>query len=180
MYATETDFELDQSNDWCRMPFQLRGVSFPLVLLNVHFVSVIFSWFNWRYFINAEVSLLGDQTPRLYVAFVVIGTIFFFLFGSLYLYASYRWAAFLREKSRRNRVLSGVAIVYLSHVLPLWIMEFGIIWTYGWMSLLQSAHFVFLSVIWILETLTVWLAYTWHGAGLLHEKYGSTMFGAQS
>jgi hypothetical protein len=175
---TETDFQLDE-NSWFKLPFQIRGVSFPLVLLNIHFVATIFSWFNWRYFINQEQSLLGDSTPRLYVAFCVIGTVGFFLIGSLYMYAAYRWAAFLREKSRRNRMLSGAAIAYLSHILPLWIIEFSIIWEYGWMTLLQGAHFVFLSMIWICETLLVWLAYTWHASGFLHQKYGSTMFGAQ-
>lgn len=176
---TETDFQFD-SERWYSMPFQFRGVSFPVFLLNIHFLATIFSWFNWRYFINEEISLLGEQTARLHLAFCVIGTLGFFLVGSLFMYASYRWAAFLREKSRRNRMLSGAAIAYLTHILPLWIMEFGIVWSYGWMTLLQGVHFVFLSVLWVVETLVVWLAYTWHGSGLLHEKYGNTMFGAQS
>jgi hypothetical protein len=168
------------NDDWCRIPFEFRGVSFSLVLLNIHFVAIILSWFNWRYFISAETSLLGTETPKLYVAFCVIGTFGFFLIGSLYMYGSYRWAAFLREKSRRNRLLTGIAVSYITHILPLWIMEFGIVWTYGWMTLLQGTHFVFLSIIWFAETLLVWLSFAWHGAGLLHEKYGDTMFGALS
>ena len=174
---TQTQFRFD-TESWFKIPFELRGVSFPLFLLNIHFVATIFSWFNWRYFIANEESLLGSSQPKLYLAFCIIGTVGFFLIGSLYMFASYRWSSFLREKSRRNRVLSGAAIAYMSHILPLWIMEFGFVWTYGWMTLLQAVHFVFLSMIWIVETLIVWLGYTWHASGLLHEKYGDTMFGA--
>ena len=159
------------------MGFGLRAPSFTLVLLHWHFLQVIISGFNWRFFISKEESLLGSGTPQAHVAFAVLGLLTFLLFASVLIYWPYRYGNFMLRKNRRNRLMLGSVIVYFIHVLPLWIIEFNIVWNYGWLTLMQGVAFIFLTVSWILETMGVWYAYMWHMSGFMHKNYANTRFG---
>lgn len=74
-------------------------------------------------------------------------------------------------------MMFGSVLVYFVHVLPCWIIEFGIVWDSGWHTTLQSLSFMFLTISWIFETLAVWYGYMWHMAGFMQRYYSNTIFG---
>lgn len=155
----------------------LRSPQWTLIILHWHFMQILLSGFNWRYFISVEGSLLGESVPRIHLAFCIIGMFIFLLAASVIIYWPYRYGALMLAKHRRNRLMMGTAMIYFLHVLPLWIIEFNILWTYGWLALVQGVAFIFLTISWIIETLGVWYAYMWHMSGFMHKNYANTLFG---
>ena len=155
----------------------LRAPRLTLFLLHWHFFQVAICGFNWRFFISQEVSMLGENLTRFHIAFDIIGLLAFLMVSSVFIYWPYRFGAYMLPKTRRNKLMTGLFIIYFLHVLPLWIVEFGIIWNYGWHTLLQSVCFVFLTISWVLETLGVWYGYAWHMAGFFQKNYGNSALG---
>jgi hypothetical protein len=153
----------------------LRGPNVSLLLLHWHFFQMLVAGFNWRFFVSKEESLLGAATPSLHLAFCVFGLLVFALFASVLIYWPYRYGSFMLDKNKRNRLMIGSALVYFFHVLPLWVIEFDILWSYGWMSEVQGVSFCFLSVSWIIETLGVWYAYIWHMSGYMNKNHGAVI-----
>ena len=121
--------------------------------------------------------MLGRNLPRFHIAFDVIGLLTYLLVASVLIYWPYRFGAYMLPKTRRNKLMLGAAIIYFFHVLPLWFVEFTIVWNYGWHTLIQSVSFLFLTFSWVVETLGVWYAYMWHMAGFMNKNYGNTKFG---
>jgi hypothetical protein len=148
-----------------------------LVLLHWHFLQIIISGFNWRFFISKETSLLGESIPRIHIAFATIGLILYVFVASVVIYWPYRYGQLMLDKHKRNRLMFGTALVYFLHTLPLWIIEFDIVWSYGWFSVIQGVSFIFTTISWVLETLGVWYAYMWHMSSFMHNNYANTWFG---
>ena len=121
--------------------------------------------------------MLGDNIPRAHAAFNIIGLLAFSFVGSVLMFWPYRYGCYMLPKRRRNKIFAGVAVTYFTHVLPCWMIEFSIVWSYGWFELLQGVSFILLTVTWILETVAVWHAYTWHMAGFMQIHYDNTLFG---
>ena len=157
--------------------YPLRLPRFTLFLMAWHAALIIVCFFNWRFFMSAEESMLNQQLPRIYLAFSIIGTLFYVFGGSLLMFWPYRYGAFMLPKNRRNKMMIGVALSFFSHVLPLWIMDFSVIWLYGWFSLIQGASFILLTITWGLEMIGVWYMYTWQLSGYLDRHYGKSAFG---
>ncbi len=155
----------------------VRAPSFALFVLQWHFVQIGISGFNWRFFVGNEESLLGVSTPRIHLAFCIIGLLVYLFVASVLIYWPYKYHASMLPKNRRNRLMLGSVLVYFTHVLPIWIIEFGILWTYGWLTLMQGIAFIFITVSWIVETLGVWYGYIWYASGFLQKNYGDTVFG---
>lgn len=155
----------------------LRSPQMTLVILHWHFVQIVISGFNWRFFISKEESLIGPTVPRFHIAFCVIGLFVYVFVASVLIYWPYRYGQLMLGKHRRNRLMLGTALVYFLHVLPLWIVEFNILWTYGWIALVQGVAFIFITISWIIETLGVWYAYMWHMSSFINRNYGDTIFG---
>jgi hypothetical protein len=159
------------------MEWPFRAPRLTMFLLHWHFIQVIVCGFNWRWFISKEESMLGPDLPRFHIAFDVIGLLSFLLVSSVLIYWPYRYGAYMLPKSRRNKMMLGLAIIYFFHVLPLWMVEFSIVWSYGWFVLIQSVSFVFLTISWCVETVGVWYAYIWHMSGFMNRNYGTTVLG---
>lgn len=159
------------------MVYSLRGPRLSLFLLHWHFVQIFICGFNWRFFVSKEESMLGTNLPRAHVAFNVMGLLAYLFVASVFIYWPYRYGSYMLRKRRRNLLMLGSIIVYFIHVLPCWMIEFSIVWSYGWFTLIQSVSFLFLTISWILETVGVWIAYMWHMAGFMNNNYGKTPFG---
>ena len=155
----------------------LRSPRVTLLLLHWHFLQILVSGFNWRFFISKEESLLGSTVPRFHIAFCIIGLFVYAFVASVAIYWPYRYGQLMLTKHRRNSLMFGTALVYFLHVLPLWIVEFNILWSYGWITIMQGVAFIFITISWIFETLGVWYAYMWHMSSFLHKNYGNTRFG---
>eukprot|EP00658_Telonema_sp_P-2_P060915 TRINITY_DN49697_c0_g1_i1.p1 TRINITY_DN49697_c0_g1~~TRINITY_DN49697_c0_g1_i1.p1 ORF type:complete len:171 (+),score=25.97 TRINITY_DN49697_c0_g1_i1:335-847(+) len=159
------------------MGFPLRLPRFTLFLMIWHVAIIILCFLNWRFFMSAEESMLSQQLPRIYLGFNIIGVLAYVFAGSLLMFWPYRYGAFMLPKNRRNKLMMGVAVSYFSHILPIWLMEFVVIWNFGWFNLIQGASFVLLTMTWSLETLGVWYMYVWQLSGYLDRHYGRTKFG---
>lgn len=158
----------------------IRPPRLSLVLLFWHLIQIFISGFNWLYFLSNETSMIGTNLPRAHIAFNVMGMISYVLLASVFMFWPYRFGSFMLNKTRRNRLVAGCIIVYFIHVMPCWMMEFSVVWTYGWFSVLQGTSFLFLTLTWSLETLFVWLAYAWNMSGFMHNQYANTKFGRGS
>ena len=154
-----------------------RAPRVTLLLLHWHFMQIIISGFNWRFFISKEESMLGSTLPRFHIGFCVIGLFLYMFVASSIIYWPYRYGQLMLAKHRRNRIMAGTALVYFMHVLPLWIAEFTILWSYGWISLIQGVAFIYTTISWVIESLGVWYAYMWHVSSFLNKNYGDTPFG---
>ena len=99
------------------------------------------------------------------------------LIASLLMFWPYRYGQFMLPKTRRNRLSGGIGIAYFTHVVPCWMMEFSVVWTYGWFTTLQGVSFICLTLTWALETVYIWAAYMWFMAGFMNNRYGNTKFG---
>lgn len=150
---------------------------FSLFLLVWHAIVLTFTFFNWRYFVSEEESMVENTLPKVHLAFNIVAVLAFVLLGSVLMFWPYRYGAFMLPRNRRNKLLYGVSVSYFSHVLPLWIIELIIIWNYGWFVMIQSISFILLTMTCILETIAVWHFYIWHMSGYIHRTYGGTRFG---
>lgn len=159
------------------MSWGLRLPRLSLFALLWHFILIIICSFNSRYFMLDEESMLGQAVPRIHMAFNIIGFLAYVFVASVLIFWPYRYGAYLLPHSRRNRMLAGIAVVYFLHVLPCWMMEFAVVWVYGWFTLLQGTSFILLIITWIIETVIVWLGYIWHMSGFINRNYGHTRFG---
>lgn len=159
------------------MPVQFRVPRVSLFLMHWHFFLLMVTGFNWRFFVSKEESMLGSNLPRIHLAFVIMGTLIYAFLASVFMFWPYRFGNYMLPKSRRNKLFLGAFLVYFVHVLPCWIVEFSIVWNYGWHTVIQAVSFVYLTVSWIIETLSVWYGYTWHMAGFMNANYGMTRFG---
>ena len=154
-----------------------RPPNLALFILQWHFIQIFLSSFNWRFFVSSEESLLGQSVPRIHLAFCIIGLLSYVFVASVLVYWPYKYHSSMLPKNRRNRLMLGSAVVYFTHVLPIWIVEFNILWTFGWLTTMQGVAFVFITISWIVETMGVWYAYMWHMSGFLNKNYGNTVFG---
>ena len=160
--------------------FPLRPPRLSLAILLAHPIAMAVSSFNWLLFTSNETSLLGATLPQAQIAFNAIGSFSFLIIASVLMFWPYRFGSFMLPKSRRNRLLLGTAIVYTFHVLPCWVIEFSIVWNYGWFAIIQAVSFIYLTSLFILESITVWIAYIWHLSGFTQNNYGNTLFGRGS
>lgn len=83
-------------------------------------------------------------------------------------------------KTRRNRLAAGMVIIYFLHVMPCWMIEFSVVWNFGWFSILQGTSFIMLTMSFIVESLLVWISYVWQMAGFMQVNYSNTVFGRGS
>lgn len=166
MSLLPSDFEL---------PIRVPRLS--LLILFWHPVVNAISAFNWLFFTSDETNLLGSQLTRAHIAFNVIGALVYLILSAVFIFWPYRFGAFMLGKTRRNRLALGSILVYFSHILPCWMIEFAVVWNHGWFSVLQGTSFVLLTMSFIVETVVVWVSYIWHMAGFMQANYGNTVFG---
>jgi hypothetical protein len=160
--------------------FPFRAPRLSLLVLFWHPVVNALSAFNWLFFVSDETNLLGSQLSRAHIAFNVIGALTYLLISAVLIFWPYRFGAFMLGKTRRNRLVLGAILVYFTHILPCWMIEFSIVWNYGWFTVVQGTSFILLTMSFIVETLVVWLGYVWQMAGFMQQNYGNTVFGRGS
>jgi threonine/homoserine/homoserine lactone efflux protein len=145
----------------------------PVALLIYFMVDILFSLTNFLAYVRHEEDRYGKDFVKAYLAFVVLGLVFF---GAL---ASVLWVWAARystsHKERRRRTALGVVVVYLSNVLPLFIMEYHAILCCGWVSGIQGFCFVLKTISWLGASVMVWLSYTWRAARWM--EYHFTLVG---
>ena len=176
----------------------LRRPRFPLLLLQWFFIEVTVTIFNWRYFISHETALVSSATIQAHHAFSILGLIVFLFFVSVLLFWPYRFAIFMRgygtgtdkkfksntsvtvtegrnnaggHKQQRNLGLVAATVMFVTHLLPCWIIEAGIVWECGLLTVLQGVSFSFLTVSWGVAFLAVWVAYMWHLSSVMESHH---------
>eukprot|EP00759_Apiculatamorpha_spiralis_P008664 PhF_6_TR15610/c0_g1_i1/m.24210 len=104
----------------------------PIALMIFYMSDIIFSLANFISYIRYQEAKYGMDYVRAYLAFVILGLIFFGALASVF----WVWAArySISHKDRRRRTFFGVIVVYLSNVLPLFIIEYHRYLSYGFVQ----------------------------------------------
>ena len=156
-----------------------RAPKLPLLMLFGYFSQFFICGLNWWWFVSYEEALFGTQLVNSHLGFNIVGTISFLVIGSPFLFWPYHYGPQMPPRTRRNCVFLCLAIVYFSHDFPLWLMEFYMVWQYGWINKLQGISLFLLTFTTAFGTFGVWLGYAWKMSKLCHKYFGSpSMSGA--
>lgn len=141
----------------------------PVALLLYFLLDLVFSVANYVAFIRHETAKYGKDFVKGYLAFVVLGIVFFAAVGGL----MWVWAArySITHKDRRRRTALGLVSVYLSNVLPLFILEYHAYLCCGWVEGYRGFCFVWKTFSFLGASILVWLSYAWRGARFMEMHY---------
>jgi hypothetical protein len=147
-----------------------------LVFLFLYFSEYFLGVLNWWWFVSLERALFGDALVNAHLAFNVIGCLSFVFVGSPFMFMPYRYGLQMTPRGRRNNAILCMVIVFVLHDFPLWLMEFWMVWAWGWIHVLQGVSVVILTGTTAFGFFGVWLGYAWKMSKLLQEKFGSAAF----
>jgi len=150
----------------------LRSPQSALFLLYWYFIEIFISFMAWWWFMDRERALIGDTLVDWLVAFNAIGAVVYILIGSVLMFWSYHRMHCLKRSCRRNRLFGGVALVFLFRDLPCFLIEFWIVWKYGWMHILQGISVMLTTFSFSISLLMVWFIWAWKAAKCLELNYG--------
>eukprot|EP00760_Papus_ankaliazontas_P020747 PhM_4_TR18494/c0_g1_i2/m.44939 len=150
----------------------------PVVLIAYYLFDLILSLANYLHYYRHEEATYGLDFVKGYLAFVVLGLLFFGAVASVL----WVWAArySVSHKDRRRRLMWGVFVVYLSNVLPLWIMEYHAFLCCNVGNEFQRFCFAMKTITWLLTSTLVWLSWAWRAARWLEmnfPEWGATAIG---
>ena len=152
---------------------KVRWPKWQLFLLFLYFSEYFICALNSWWFVSYERALLGNDIVNAHIGFNVVGTISFGILSSPFLFMPYRYGAQMTKRSRRNSSIACMGTVFLLHDWPLWLMEFYIVWQYGWIHVLQGVSISLLTITTTFGFFGVWLGYAWKVARVLQQYYGS-------
>jgi len=147
----------------------------PLIYLCYFLFDVILSVANYAAYIRFRHKDYNpdkegnSSTVNAYLAFVTMGLITYLFVVGVY----WCWAALYsqtKEESHR-RTDYGLFFLYLSNLLPLWIIEFHIALTYGIHHGFHGFCFAIKTISWALVSLAVWHSYAQRASELLNRYY---------
>ena len=149
---------------------------FHLCVLFFYFIEYFMALCSWWFFSSSETALFGSVTVDAQQAFIVLGTLIFFIVASPCIFFPYYYGRDLEYKVRRNFTVMGIGISWLVHDMPLWFIEFNVVWNYGWVHLLQGVSFLLISIAFAIGFFAVWLGYTWKMSKFLQNQFGGSDF----
>ena len=150
----------------------IRLPKVQLAALFLYFMQYIIIILNWWWFVSYEVPLFGSALVRAHIAFAVMGSILFILIASPFLFWSYRYSNQMPPKTRRNCFFFAVGVAFLTHDFPLWLMEFWMVWQFGWMHVIQGMSIFLLTFTTLVGLFSVWLGYAWKLSRQLQHYFG--------
>lgn len=148
----------------------------PLALIVFYFIGNLLSVFNYSFYMRFETARYGESAVTAHLVFVVIGGILYILWASVH----WMWSAKYVEsrKERLRRLGYGIWCVFLTHDLPLLVIEWHVILCCGGLrNGLQGVAFVFLWFEFILSFVFAWTCYTWRMARFMNYWYGEDTSG---
>jgi len=151
---------------------EFRQPSMPLFFLFWYLAEISLSILNWWFFLDVEKQLLGTTVARTHLAFNLVGGFSFLLIAAPLMFWTYRYGHRMLTKRRRNRFSLGVLIVYLLRDLPIWIIEFRIVWIHGFMVEIQGVSFIATTMTFLVATVVCWFKYAWRMAKYFQIMYG--------
>eukprot|EP00754_Rhynchopus_humris_P044059 Rhum_TRINITY_DN3758_c0_g1::Rhum_TRINITY_DN3758_c0_g1_i1::g.11955::m.11955 len=160
------------------MPPLIRVPRASLFLLYWYFMEVFLSFMAWWWFFGRERSLLGESIVVAHLACNVIGAVLFVFVGGVLMFWPYRYYHQMLPSSRRNRIMAGVYTIFLVRDFPCWLIEFWVLWKFGWLHVLQGISVLLTTVSFALGLLICWLIYTWKVAKILEHQFGSSQTNA--
>jgi hypothetical protein len=158
------------------LKFNPRLAKPHLMFLFLYFSEYFISALNWWWFVSYERVLFGDTLVNAHLAFTIVGCITFAFFGSPFMFLPYRYGNRMSPRERRNASIACVMTVFLLHDFPLWIMEFWMVWQWGWINILQGVSVLLLTFTTAVGFFGVWLGYAWKMSKLLQVYFGSSAF----
>ena len=147
-----------------------------LVFLFIYFSEYFICVLNWWWFVSYERALFGDDLVNAHLGFNVIGVVSFAIFASPFMFLPYRYGEQMTTRSKRNSAILCMMTVFLLHDFPLWLMEFWMVWQWGWIHILQGVSIIILTGTTTFGFFGVWLGYAWKVSKLLQTYFGSTSF----
>lgn len=155
---------------------KLRWPRPHLVFLFLYFSEYFICALNWWWFVSFERALLGDNLVNAHLGFNIVGCLSFALVASPFMFLPYRYGERMTPRDRRNSMIICIFAVFLLHDFPLWMMEFWIVWQWGWIHVLQGVSIVLLTCTTAFGFFGVWLGYAWKVSKVLQTHFGSAAF----
>jgi hypothetical protein len=147
-----------------------------LVVLFYYFISYFLTLLNYWFFLGNERTLIGNDFVQAYLAMNVIGIACMLLLGSPWIFMAYYFGSQLNYRQRRNATVLGLVISFVFHDFALWVMDFYVVWNYGWIHLLQGTSFVLLCVSATVGFFGLWLGYAWKVSKILQQHFSANAF----
>ncbi len=149
---------------------------FHLLMLFLYFISYFVDIVHWWFFVEFEEALFGPMVVQAHLAFNIIGSIFFFIVASPFLFMPYFYKDQMEYKIRRNSTVFAIAISWLFHDMPLFFIEFWIIWNFGWIHVIQGVSMLLIGLSFAVGFFSVWLGYTWKVSKFLQTHFSGSAF----
>lgn len=156
----------------CKPRLPRAQLVFLFLYFSVYFICVL----NWWWFVSFERALFGDNLVNAHLGFNVVGCITFALFASPFMFLPYRYGQQMSPRDRRNSMIACMGAVFLLHDFPLWLMEFWMVWEWGWIHVLQGVSVILLTFTTAFGFFGVWLGYAWKMSKVLQTQFGSAAF----
>jgi hypothetical protein len=175
LYSTKTAFWQSLALKQLAMGGKgFRSPKVPLVLIFAFFADHFMVIMNWWLFVEYQGYLVGQSLVNAHISFAVIGSFFFILLASPFLFWAYRYGNQMPPKLRRNSIFLAAGISFLFHDFPLWLMELWVVWQYGWISVVQGISIFTLSFCTAIGFFGTWIGYTWKMSKVLQNWSGGT------
>ena len=158
------------------MPSIIPWPPFHLALLFFYFVEYLIGIVHWWFFVEFESALFGTAVVNAHLAFNIIGSLLFFLVASPFIFMPYYYRDQTEYKVRRNSTVMAMGISWLFHDLPLWFIEFWIMWNFGWIHIIQGLSMILVSISFAVGFFSVWLGFAWKMSKLLQTHFGGSAF----
>jgi hypothetical protein len=161
------------------MPSSAKERAFPpfhLCMLFFYFIEYFIDVVHWWFFIEYEQSLFGSTVVQAHLAFNIVGCIIFFVVASPFLFMPYHYGKQMEYKIRRNSTVVAIAVSWLFHDMPLFFIEFWIIWNFGWIHVLQGLSMLLIGIAFAVGFFAVWLGYAWKVSKVLQTHFSGNAF----
>ncbi len=158
------------------MPSAIQLPPVQLLLLFFYFFEYFIAIVHWWFFVEYESALFGSNVVDAHLAFNIIGSIIFFFLGSPFLFLPYYYKEQTEYKIRRNSTVFAVGLSWLFHDLPLWFIEFWIVWNFGWIHIIQGLSMILVSIAFAVGFFSVWLGFAWKMSKVLQTHFSGSAF----
>jgi hypothetical protein len=147
-----------------------------LALLFFFFIEYVVCVVNWWFFVEFETALFGSTVVDVHLAFNIIGCIAFYLIASPFLFMPYHFKDQMEYKVRRNSTVFALGISFLLHDMPIWFIEFWIVWNFGWIHVIQGVSIILVSIAFAIGFFAVWLGFAWKMSKFLQTHFSGSSF----
>eukprot|EP00759_Apiculatamorpha_spiralis_P050460 PhF_6_TR4770/c0_g1_i1/m.6581 len=155
--------------------FLPTSLNLPVIYIYWFLVLTQFSLTNYVYWVRFQ-SNLESRIQQGYLAFVIISQItYWVLAGPFFFYANkYPYGT----KDRNNKICVGLISYFVLADAPLWLLDVRIVYSYGWINVIQGICFVLRTVSFMIHSHVVWFIYLWKATKYVHQQSqeGSTMY----